>query len=55
MTPTPATWPAISLTLLALLCLLGCLAVFSHGLLARRQARRMKTRRSAPGTKAQTE
>lgn len=55
MNPTATTWPAISLALLALTCLLGCLAVFTHGLLARRQAQRLKTRRPAPITNPPTE
>lgn len=44
MNQPATTWPAIGLALLALLCLLGCLAVFTHGLLARRQAQRLKPR-----------
>ena len=54
MTPTPTTWPAIFLAVLALMCLVGCLAVFGHGLLARRQAGRAKARAPVPTTKAQT-
>lgn len=55
MNPTPASWPAITLALLALLCLLACLIVFSHGLLARRQAQRLKALRPASTIKPQTE
>lgn len=44
MNATPAAWPAITLAVLALLSLVACLAVFGHGLLARRQVRRLKRR-----------